>query len=711
MTAFLPNLLGSGKQSSQLRIPVMMLIVAIAIIGFGLLSSEEFFSQLDTSMSAVAVSSLLTEVESVNIELRDMEAFEHSYIQTSDTAAIKDYTRTHKSLDEHLSHLQNLRSSDSKLASAIDELVKKIRDRMLCAQIFVDRHSHTPAAVLNPLEVANESSLNKAATRSLTELITEQNGLRDNYAGAMQNASMTTLFLILTFRSAVAVLLVTCLLLVSRYFAERQAMETLLKGAETKFRAVFDQAFQFSGVLSPSGDLLDYNRTLPQFAQIDPNEVLGKSIWLLSWWEGSKQTQNDLQSAVAKAAEGTFTRFEGTFAGTASGPLVLDFSVKPVRDERNLVSMLILEATDITRHKVAEQRADERAARLNAIVETAPDGIVTLSPNGVIESVNDAMLGIFGYEATELTGKNIDILMPGFFADEKGRMQLEALKAGERKIFGSELETIAERKDGKQIPVELSLSILNLGDRQIVTGIVRDITERKQAQQRLKDFYSNVSHELRTPLTSIRTALGLIEEGVAGTVTEETAPIIQIAESEADRLIRLINDLLDIRRIEEGKFVLKLSEVTPQQLLDKAFDSVRNIAKEAGVELVSDVNAHNQLLCDEDRIIQVLTNLLSNAIKFSPANTKVSAGVEQIGERCRFAIVDSGCGILEEQVEKLFGRFEQLNSAQNGKKIGSGLGLFISKTIVEHHGGAIGIDSSYKEGSRFWFELPLERSI
>jgi PAS domain S-box-containing protein len=703
--------MASGKQSSssQLRIPVIMLIVAIAIIGFGLMSSEEFFSQLDTSLSAVSVSSLLTEIESVNIGLRDFEAFEHSYIATGDEGTYTNFTRSYKLLDAHLSRLQTLRSSEPKLSGTLGNLVKKVRDRIDCARTFVDKHSHSSTATFTPQELAAEQALSLSASNALTEVITEQNRLRDSYAGAMQNATMTTLFLILTFRSAVAVLLVTCLLLVTRYFNERKSMEQLLKGAETKFRAVFDQAFQFSGVLSPSGDLLDYNRTLPQLSQLDASEVLGKPIWQLTWWEGSPQTQTELKSAVARAADGTFTRFEGELTNSTAGRLVFDFSVKPVRDEKSNVSMLILEATDITRHKIAEQRADERAARMNAIVETAPDGIVTLSPNGQVESVNDAMHVIFGYQAEELVGKNIDMVMPHFFGDHEGGLKPSTLKAGERKIFGSGRETIAKRKDGTQIPVELSLSVLNLGDHQIVTGIVRDITERKEAQRRLKDFYSNVSHELRTPLTSIRTALGLIEEGVAGNVTEETAPIIHIAESEADRLIRLINDLLDIRKIEEGKFLLKLSEVEPARLIEQALDSVRNIAKEARVELVSDIKTTKRLLCDEDRIIQVLTNLLSNAIKFSPPHKQVSATVEQNGTSCRFVIVDSGCGILEDQADKLFGRFEQLQSAQDGKKIGSGLGLFISKTIVEHHGGAIGVDTSYKEGSRFWFDLPCDR--
>src|SRR5262249_41160372 len=158
-----------------------------------------------------------------------------------------------------------------------------------------------------------------------------------------------------------------------------------------------------------------------------------------------------------------------------------------------------------------------------------------------------ALANIFGYSTDELIGQNIELLMPDFFQHEKQQSESVDLETGERATIVSGRETSGKRKDGTKLPIELSVRVLSLEDNRILTAIVRDITERKEAQQRVKDFYAAVSHELRTPLSSIRTALGLIEGGTEGGATDpNTIQIVQIAEAESDRLIRLINDLLDI---------------------------------------------------------------------------------------------------------------------------------------------------------------------
>lgn len=314
---------------------------------------------------------------------------------------------------------------------------------------------------------------------------------------------------------------------------------------------------------------------------------------------------------------------------------------------------------------------------------------------------------MFGVEDSELIGKNITSVMPKFFSKEDLPLHTTTAASGGKKIISPVRETIGLQKDGRHIPVELSVNVLDLEDRQILSGIVRDITERKESQQRLKDFYSTVSHELRTPLTSIRTALGLIEQGVAGNVTNETAPVLHIAQSEADRLIRMINDLLDIRKIEEGKFSLRLVNVSAKALIETAIAAVSNLARESKIELVSEINSSSLIYCDSDRIVQVLTNFLSNAVKFSSANNKVITSAEEKEGKILFAVIDFGEGIAKDQLPLLFGRFEQLDLASDKPRSGSGLGLFISKTIVEHHGGSIGVDVSSKDQTRFWFTLPI----
>jgi PAS domain S-box-containing protein len=239
-----------------------------------------------------------------------------------------------------------------------------------------------------------------------------------------------------------------------------------------------------------------------------------------------------------------------------------------------------------------------------------------------------------------------------------------------------------------------------------LVGIVHDISERKEMERRVSEFYSTVSHELRTPLTSIRASLGLLEGGLAGALSAKASKLVNIARSECDRLIRLINDILDIRKIEAGKLELRLQPVPVKKIVDLTIQSTAGMAFEYGVKLVSNITSEREIRADQDRLIQVLTNLVSNALKFSPKDGEVLLKVEDYGSFCRFSVTDKGAGIPEDQLSKLFGLFQQLDSTDSRPKGGTGLGLAISKAIVEQHGGVIGVDTKPGRGSTFYFDIP-----
>jgi PAS domain S-box-containing protein len=243
-------------------------------------------------------------------------------------------------------------------------------------------------------------------------------------------------------------------------------------------------------------------------------------------------------------------------------------------------------------------------------------------------------------------------------------------------------------------------------------GISSDITEKKQAEIRVSEFYSMVSHELRTPLTSIRGSLKLIEGGRTGDVSAKTMQLIKIGVTESERLMRLINDILDIKRAEGGQFHLKGERIDPERLANRALESVASVAEEAGIVLKCSVTTKRECSGDFERLLQVLTNFLSNAIKFSNKGCEVSLIVEDRENKAiRFSVRDDGPGIPEDKMHKLFKLFQQLDSSDARMKGGAGLGLALSKAIVEVHHGRIGVDSTEGKGSTFWFELASENEV
>lgn len=365
--------------------------------------------------------------------------------------------------------------------------------------------------------------------------------------------------------------------------------------------------------------------------------------------------------------------------------------------------------------KERTDQLDSAIRRTRAILQTAPDGIISLSQDGVIEAVNEATQDLFDYHSTELYGKSVLTIMPDFEFPENAidmsgqQMRVTYQPGGEilnEQRWRKQQEMIGVCKDGSTFPLEVASSVLNLSDRKIVTCIVRDISERKEMERRVSEFYSMVSHELRAPLTSIRASLGLMEGGKLGELTEKTKRFVVIARSESDRLIRLINDFLDMRKIEAGKLELHLDDVVPAQLIEATIEGLRGFADKEQIELTGEYLFNDTIRGDGDRLRQVLTNLTSNAIKFSHEGDEVILRVEPAAEAfVRFSVVDKGDGIPADQLHKLFARFQQTESARS--KGGTGLGLAISKAIVEQHGGKIGVESVVGLGSVFWFEVPL----
>ncbi|AKG20570.1 response regulator [Calothrix sp. 336/3] len=344
------------------------------------------------------------------------------------------------------------------------------------------------------------------------------------------------------------------------------------------------------------------------------------------------------------------------------------------------------------------------------IINIADDAIISIDRHQAITIFNSGAEKIFGYQAGEVLGKKLDILIPARFLKshqnhvrEFGNSPQQARKMAERR------EIFAIHKDGREFPAEASISKLNLGGEIIYTVYLQDVSHRKQIEQMKDEFISVVSHELRTPLTSIHASLGMLASGLIEPESERGKRLLQIAANSTKRLVRLINDILDIERIESGKVRMEKQTCKVENLITEAVNTMQSIANKAQVNL--DVtNLSINIWADPDRIIQTITNLLSNAIKFSSAGSTVYLAAIQQKDDVLFSVKDSGRGIPEDKKDTIFERFQQVDASDSRKQDGTGLGLAICKSIVRQHQGNIWVESTLGEGSDFYFTIPISQA-
>jgi PAS domain S-box-containing protein len=364
---------------------------------------------------------------------------------------------------------------------------------------------------------------------------------------------------------------------------------------------------------------------------------------------------------------------------------------------------------------LARSREQDRVEGLHRtqeiLLNTIEDGICGADRYGFVSLVNPAAGRLLGASPEELTGATVHDLLHG--AAPGGNQcgdDCVLLRALTRKLSAS-AETIVYRRDGKSFPAEFSLTpILEQGRFSGSVLSFRDISQRFALDRMKDEFVSTVSHELRTPLTSIRGALGLLSTGLLGSVSDKAANLLRIALSNSDRLVRLINDILDLERIQSGREPLTFRPIALSDIIRQAIDGMQPVADAAGVQLIHDANTV-QLSADPDRMLQVMTNLLSNAVKFSPEGATVSVTLREGSSSVTLSVIDQGRGIPADKLDTIFDRFQQVDASDSRQKGGSGLGLAICRTIVQQHGGQIWAERNSVCGSTFRVVLPLHPHV
>jgi PAS domain S-box-containing protein len=378
----------------------------------------------------------------------------------------------------------------------------------------------------------------------------------------------------------------------------------------------------------------------------------------------------------------------------AYGRLTEDYSVLNQRLERQLVEL-----------EQARRQVEASGRKLELFAQRAPIAVLEMDAQGAITEVNHAAELLFGYTAAELTGRDFRFLVrPEFHAEFDTRWnRLIATRAPEAGLIRN------PRRDGIDLICDWTFTPLVNPEGTLIAVLAqgRDVTAQREAERVKKEFTSTLSHELRTPLTSIIGSLQLINTGVVGQVDKEIAEMTMVAERNGQRLLDLINDLLDVEKIESGKLslapeLLALEDVVREaMLLNKAFGERFGVR----FELVSSLPGR-KVLADRKRLLQVMTNLLSNAAKFSPEGDSVEITLQDSGHGVRVAVQDRGPGIPEAFRSRIFARFAQADSTATRQKGGTGLGLAICKRLIEMMHGKIGFEDRPGGGTTFWFELP-----
>jgi PAS domain S-box-containing protein len=375
-----------------------------------------------------------------------------------------------------------------------------------------------------------------------------------------------------------------------------------------------------------------------------------------------------------------------------------------------LVCVLALEAAYFIWHSrnarfIAQRQFAESTARQTAIFQNSLDAIILINPSGGIEILNPAAERLFGYPPTDLERRDISLIVN--LAPGAGTF-LERLGVHEGMIaepFRTPLE--ARRRDGERVSVEVALATMALDDGMHIVAAFRDISDRAKIERMKDEFLSTVSHELRTPLTSIIGSLSLIRAGVTGAIPPETERLVVIAENNANRLIRLVNDLLDIEKLQAEGMRFDFETMDLRRTCEDAAEAVRGLA--TGHRTTLDIDMPDTPVTvsgDTGRLTQVVTNLLSNAVRFSPAGSEVTVKVAAHAGTARLSVIDHGPGIDAELRGRLFTRFAQSRQI-TASTPGTGLGLAISQEIVRNHGGSIWWEETPGGGSTFVFTLPL----
>jgi len=491
---------------------------------------------------------------------------------------------------------------------------------------------------------------------------------------------------------------------------QRQAEQALLT-SETRYKHVVENSLGFVFTCTLEGRLTSLNNYTAESLGYRCDELTGKPLSDLLSKNGLQSFAESLKTVIKTGEyQGTipFLRKDGTERQIAFRSRRMDLP--------GSTSFVLTHGMDVTEQHDAEGQLHLVRRQRELILAAVGDGIYGMDLEGKFSFINPAAAKMLGYTAEELRGQDIHELIHHSHADGTQHSKANCpILLGMRRREGVRIrDDVFWRKDGITVPVEYVASPLI--DEGAIAGMVvafQDVSERRRLEKMKDEFISTVSHELRTPLTSLRASLGLISSGSLDKRPEKQKQMLEVAIGNCDRLVRLVNDILDFDKVERGGMAINREVLPAAEILRRAADVEHEAAVKAQITFRFDTPAEVLVDVDQARILQVLSELVSNAIKFSPPQTIIKLSAQPAGpnretgqdEVC-IAIEDQGRGIPQDKLDMIFERFQQGDASDSRALGGTGLGLAICRRIVQQHGGRIWAESEPGKGSRFLFTLP-----
>jgi PAS domain S-box-containing protein len=489
---------------------------------------------------------------------------------------------------------------------------------------------------------------------------------------------------------------------------QRQA-EMALHSSEARYRGVVENSLGFVFTCSMEGRLTSLNAFTAETLGYSAGALMGRSVAELLDTAGRGVFEDSLRVLETK------DQWQGALVLRRSDGVYRRIACRSRRMELPAERPFILiHGTDITEQHEAEQALLMATRQRELILESVGDGIYGIDLEGRLSFINQAGAAALGYTPEQLTDRDLHMVIHHSHADgtpysKSNDPILQAMRRSESIRMHDE---VFWRSDGTAFPVEYSANpLLQNG---VISGMVvafHDISDRRRLERMKDEFISTVSHELRTPLTSLRASLGLISSGTLDKRPEKQRQMVEMAIGNSDRLIRLVNDILDFEKVEKGKLSFDPQPLVAIDLLRRAADVAYAAATLVNITVRID-GPGVKVMADEQRMLQVLNELLTNAIRFSASDTTIRLSAQPRGgndparaEIC-FTVEDQGQGIAAEKLDRIFERFQQGDASDSRALGGTGLGLALCRSIVEQQGGRIWAESALGRGSRFHFTLP-----